>query len=33
MGISSYAMLLDEYFEHNFCTDSWSSKAFGDSES
>ena len=33
MGISSYAMLLDEYFEHHFCTDSSSSKAFGDSES
>ena len=33
MGISSYAMLLDEYFEHNFCTGSSSSKAFGDSES
>ena len=26
MGISSYAMLLDEYFEHNFCTGSSSSK-------
>ena len=25
MGISSYAMLLDEYFEHNFCTGSSSS--------
>ena len=33
MGISSYAMLLDEYFEHTFCTGSSSSKAFGDSES
>ena len=29
MGISSYAMLLDEYSEHNFCTSSSSSKAFG----
>ena len=28
MGISSYASLLDEYFEHNFCTGSSSSKAF-----
>ena len=28
MGISSYAMLLDEYSEHNFCTSSSSSKAF-----
>ena len=28
MGISSYAMLLDEYSEHNFCTGSSSSKAF-----
>ena len=33
MGISSYEMVLDEYFEHNFCTGSLSSKAFGDSES
>ena len=33
MGISSYAMHLDEYFEHNFCTGSSSNKAFGDSES
>ena len=33
MGISSYAMLLDEYFEHSFCTGSLSSKAFGNSES
>ena len=28
MGISSYATLLDEYSEHNFCTGSSSSKAF-----
>ena len=28
MGISSYASLLDEFFEHNFCTGSSSSKAF-----
>ena len=33
MGISSYATLLDEYFEHNFCTSSSSSKALSDSES
>ena len=33
MGISGYAMLLDEYFKHNFCTGSLRSKAFGDSES
>ena len=30
MRISSYAMLLGEYSEHNFCTGSSSSKAFGD---
>ena len=29
MRISSYATLLDEYSEHNFCTGSSSSKAFG----
>ena len=28
MGISSYATLLDEYSEHNFCTGSSSSKTF-----
>ena len=28
MGISSYALLLDEYFERNFYTGSSSSKAF-----
>ena len=28
MGISSYVTLLDEYYEHNFCTCSSSSKAF-----
>ena len=28
MGILSYATLLDEYSEHNFCTGSSSSKAF-----
>ena len=33
MGILSYATLVDEYSEHNFCTGSSSSKAFGDSES
>ena len=33
MGISRYAMLLDEYFEQNFCTGISSSKAFGASES
>ena len=27
MGITSYAKLLDEYSEHNFCTGSSSSKA------
>ena len=28
MRISSYVTLLDEYYEHNFCTGSSSSKAF-----
>ena len=28
MGFSSYAMLLNEYFEHHFFTGSLSSKAF-----